>query len=273
MTKLVLFSLLLMPLVVGFCQSSADKKKNTSAFGAGDKYDKAVFAGGCFWCLEAPFEEIDGVLEVTAGYTGGNVKNPTYEQVCSGTTGHTEAVQVTYDPKRTNYEKLLDVFWRQIDPTDPGGQFADRGSQYQTAIFYANDEQKRAAKASKNALESSGRFKKGIATRILKLTEFYPAEDYHQDYYKKCSVRYKSYRMLSRRDAYIKKTRGREGKKESSMTNNPHPKPSAEELKKKLTPLQYKVTQENHTERPFFNEYWDNKREGIYKSRHLLSTF
>ncbi len=263
MKTLTLF-VVFMPVLLSFSQSSPSSKKAKAATGPDAKLAKAVFAGGCFWCLEAPFEKIEGVIEVTAGYTGGTVRNPTYEEVCSGTTGHTEAVQITYDPKRTSYERLLDVFWHEIDPTDAGGQFADRGSQYQTAIFYTSDDQKRLAEASKKSLEESGRFKKEIATQILKLTEFFPAEEYHQDYYKKCPVRYKSYRLLSGRDAYIKKTWGREEKKELSMNNNPHIKPSAEELKKRLTPLQYTVTQENQTERPFGNEYWNNKRDGIY---------
>jgi peptide methionine sulfoxide reductase msrA/msrB len=217
--------------------------------------DKATFAGGCFWCMEPPFEKLDGVSEVISGYTGGSEKNPTYQEVSSGSTGHLEAVQIIYDPSKITFPELLEVFWQQIDPTDPGGQFADRGSQYKTAIFYHNDEQKELAQKSKKDLEESGKFKKPIVTPIIKATEFYNAEDYHQDYYKKDPERYKSYRYYSGRDPFLKKTWA---EKSSSK------QPSDEELKQRLTPLQYEVTQQNGTERPFSNEYWENKNEGIY---------
>ncbi|UCH12985.1 MAG: peptide-methionine (S)-S-oxide reductase MsrA, partial [Candidatus Omnitrophota bacterium] len=148
--------------------------------------EKATFAGGCFWCVEATFEEINGVKEVISGYTGGTKKNPTYKEVSSGTTGHFEAIQITYEPSVVSYKELLDIFWRQIDPTDAGGQFADKGSQYMTAIFYHNEKQRKLAEESKKELEKSGRFQKPIATKIIKASKFYKAEDYHQDYYKKC---------------------------------------------------------------------------------------
>ncbi len=215
------------------------------------EYEKATFAGGCFWCMEPPFEELDGVIEVVAGYTGGLTKDPSYEEVCEGDTGHAEVVQVTYDPSRITYNMILDVFWRQIDPTDDGGQFADRGTQYRTAIFYHSDEQKNLAEESKAELERSGRYKRPIVTEILPMSEFYMAEEYHQDYYKKETLRYKSYRKHSGRDQVLK-----------ALWQDQ--RPSEEELRKRLTPLQFKVTQENGTERPFDNEYWDNKREGIY---------
>jgi len=149
----------------------------------GNTLEKAVFAGGCFWCMENPFDKLNGVKETTVGYTGGKTVNPTYEQVCSGKTGHYEAIEIVFDPKTISYNKLLETFWRQIDPADPDGQFADRGSQYHTAIFYANNYQKDIVEKSKNALAKSGIFKKPIATKILPAQTFYPAESYHQCYY------------------------------------------------------------------------------------------
>lgn len=153
--------------------------------------EKATFAGGCFWHMEAAFEELDGVIDVVSGYTGGQKENPTYEEVSSGTTGHYESIQVTYDPLKITYEQLLDYFWNNIDPTDETGQYPDRGLQYRTAIFYHNETQKMLAERSKKSLEESGRFKKPIVTSILPAREFYRAEEYHQDYYKKHAVRYK----------------------------------------------------------------------------------
>jgi len=232
--------------------------------------DKAIFAGGCFWCMEPPFEKLDGVVKVISGYTGGHKKNPTYEEVSSGTTGHLESVQVIYDPSKITYKKLLDVFWRQIDPTDPYGQFVDRGSQYRTAIFYYNDEQRKLAEESKEELQESGRFDKPIVTEILKASTFYPAEDYHQDFYKTHTLKYKYYRYRSGRDQYLEKIWGKKGEDKMTsdhMTESKYAdfkKPSEEELKKMLTPLQYKVTQEEGTERAFENKYWDNKKAGIY---------
>jgi len=220
---------------------------------------KATFAGGCFWCMEPPFEKLVGVVDVTSGYTGGHKVNPTYEEVSSGVTGHYEAIQVTYDPEKIRYELLLDTFWRSTDPTDAGGSFVDRGQQYGSAIFYHNEEQRYAAELSKESLEKSGVFDKPIVTKILKFEVFYKAEDYHQDYYKKNPLRYKYYRAGSGRDRFLKKVwKGREEKK--SLFS----KPSDAELRKRLTPLQYEVTQKNGTEPAFKNEYADNKREGIY---------
>ena len=168
----------------------------------------ATLAGGCFWCMEPPFEQLPGVLSVTSGYTGGTQVNPTYEEVCSGTTGHAESIQIVYDPSKVTYERLLDVFWRNIDPTTPNQQFADHGSQYRTAIFYHTEEQKRLALESKTQLEQSHNFNKPIVTEIVPASTFYPAEDYHQDYYKKNPLHYKLYRIGSGREGFLKQTWG-----------------------------------------------------------------
>jgi peptide methionine sulfoxide reductase msrA/msrB len=229
------------------------------------KLEKATLAGGCFWCMERPFEKLEGVLKVISGYTGGHKENPTYKEVSSGITGHLEAVQITYDPSKISYLEILDLFWKQIDPTDPGGQFVDRGQQYRSAIFYHNDEQKASAERSKQELDKSGRYKKPVITEIIKASKFYEAEDYHQDYSKKNPIRYKFYRHNSGRDQYLKKVWSKNTENEGSKNHNRrYKKLSEDELRKNLTPLQYKVTQKNDTERPFDNEFWDNKKEGIY---------
>lgn len=219
----------------------------------------ATFAGGCFWCMEPPFTKLDGVIEVIAGYTGGQGENPTYENYAQK--GHIEAIQVMYDPARISYEKLLDVFWHQIDPTDAVGQFGDRGPQYRSAIFYHTDEQKKQAEIAKEQLQKSGRFTKPIVTEIIKAMPFYKAEAYHQDYADKNPLRYKWYRAGSGRDLFLQNTWQSLDKK--STTDN-FIKPSDEQLRTMLTPLQYHVTQENGTEKPFDNEYWNNTKPGIY---------
>ncbi len=230
-----------------------------------DELEKATFAGGCFWCMEPPFVTLDGVEEVVAGYTGGEVEDPTYEEVSSGETGHYEAVDIYYDPDEISFSELLDVFWEHIDPTDPGGQFADRGSQYKTAIFYHDGEQKQLARESKSELENSGKFEKEIVTEILPAKEFYLAERYHQDYHRKNPERYQSYKKLSGRAKFLEENwgEGTAGSGEEDRYEN-FEKPSDEELKRELTELQYRVTQKNGTERPFKNKYWDNKDKGIY---------
>ncbi|MEG6587051.1 peptide-methionine (R)-S-oxide reductase MsrB [Dendrosporobacter sp. 1207_IL3150] len=210
----------------------------------------ATFAGGCFWCMVGPFEALPGVEKVLAGYTGGHKPNPTYQEVCYNDTGHYEAVQIEFNPEQVTYKDLLDIFWRQIDPTDPGGQFADRGQSYQTAIFYHDEEQRQLAEESKQELAKSGRFDRPIATAILPAAVFYPAEDYHQGYYRKNEMHYNMYKEGSGRACYIKKHWGNDDKKKA--------------LKAKLTPLQYEITQNNGTEPPFRNDFWDDKREGIY---------
>ncbi len=165
---------------------------------------RATFAGGCFWCMEYPFDKIDGVISTTSGYIGGHKDNPTYEEVCSGETGHTEAVEVVYDPNKVNYEQLLQIFWRNIDPLAKNRQFCDIGSQYRTAIFYHDAAQKKAAEASLEELNRSGRFQQPIVTEIVAATTFYPAEEYHQEYYKKSPIRYQVYRSGSGRDGRLK---------------------------------------------------------------------
>lgn len=227
--------------------------------------EKAIFAGGCFWCLEESFETLPGVLEVKPGYIGGNKEKPTYEEVCTGMTGHREAVQIVFDPSKITYRQLLDIFWKQIDPTDPNGQFVDRGPQYRAAIFYLNNEQKHLAESSRKRLERSGRFEKPIMTDIIPASTFYSAEDYHRQYHKKCSLRYKEYRLHSGRDQYLKSIWPEE--KNANPRKNfveGITKPKKEQLKKKLSPLQYQVTQQDGTEKPFHNKYWNNKKEGIY---------
>jgi len=171
-------------------------------------YETAIFAGGCFWCMEPPFEKLHGVIDAVSGYTGGTLENPTYEQVSSGSTKHIEAVKVVYDAEEISYEELLDVFWRQIDPTDSGGQFVDRGYQYTSAIFYKTEEEKKLAEESLKALEASGRFEEEIVTPIREASEFYNAEEYHQDYYIKSDVKYKYYRSRSGRDEFLNKVWG-----------------------------------------------------------------
>ncbi len=217
----------------------------------------ATFAGGCFWCVEAPFEDIDGVLSVISGYAGGKEKNPTYSAVSAGKTSHKESIQITFDPEVISYSELVDIFWQTYDPTDVGGSFYDRGSQYESAIFYHDSKQQKVAEASKKQLDKSGKFTKPIATPIVKYTNFYAAEDYHQDYYKKNPKEYYAYRSGSGRDAFIKKHW-------PELTEKQYQAKPKEELKKTLTDLQYQVTMEEATEYAFQNEYNGNKEDGIY---------
>jgi peptide methionine sulfoxide reductase msrA/msrB len=232
----------------------------------------AVFAGGCFWCVESDFEKVPGVVEAISGYTGGRGDNPTYGDYAAE--GHVEAVKVIYDPKKVSYRELLAYFWRHVDPTDPGGQFVDRGPQYRSVIFYQDEDQKQQAKASKEALEKSGKFRKPIVTEILPLGKFYPAEAYHQDYYKTHAIKYKYYRWNSGRDQFLEKVWGHGQAAAADPSGDPpanpgaassrYTKPSDQVLRQELTPLQYKVTQQEGTEPAFHNEYWNNKKPGIY---------
>lgn len=226
--------------------------------------ETATLAGGCFWCIEAPLEKLSGVEEVVSGYTGGHVVNPTYEQVTTGSTGHLEAVQVKFDPEQITYAEVLNAFWRLFDPTDVGGSFYDRGTQYTSAIFYHNEEQREQAEASKAALEASARFNDPIVSPIREAEAFYPAEDYHQDYYKKQPAHYTRFRVGSGRDRFIAANWSDAGAEEKEGTVSKYTKPPDEALRERLTPIQYQVTQQDGTEPPFRNEYWDNKAEGIY---------
>jgi peptide methionine sulfoxide reductase msrA/msrB len=257
-TFAIIISLLAVAAVViaGCVNSAQDSPMKNSG---SKELEAATFAGGCFWCMEPPFEALDGVKEVIVGYTGGDVENPTYEEVSSGETGHYEAIQIRYNPERISYDKLLEVYWKQVDPTDGGGQFVDRGSQYRTAIFYHNQMQKELAQESKLELEKSGKYDKPIVTEILPYTKFYMAEDYHQDYYKKSAASYEFYRQSSGRGEYLKE---KWSPQENTYDN--YEKPSDDELREILTPLQYEVTQENGTEPPFDNQYWNNKEDGVY---------
>ncbi len=237
--------------------SKAELKNNTATM----KTAKVLFAGGCFWCMEKPFESLDGVISVISGYAGGTTENPTYKNYGYG--GHTEVVQISYDPAKISYGELLNVFWRQIDPTDAGGQFVDRGNEYISAIYVSTPEQRQLAEASKKQLIASNILDKPVVTPIRKTPKFWPAEEYHQDYYKKNPVRYTFYRSRSGRDTFLDRT-WKDVTVNLSGNSQNQKMVMEDDLKKRLTPLQYRVTQEDATEPAFRNEYWDNKKPGIY---------
>jgi peptide methionine sulfoxide reductase msrA/msrB len=260
-----LATLLLLGAACSSPSTAAGKKKGRIR--VPDDAATATFAGGCFWCMEPPFEKLDGVYTVVSGYAGGVETRPTYEQVSSGRTGHAEVVQIRYDASRVDYELLLQVFWRQIDPTDAGGQFADRGTQYRTAIFWHDEDQQKLAEASREALSENGPFDGAIVTEIVEAGPFYPAEAYHQNFYKTNPDRYKSYRRGSGREGFLQRVWGDELENTTpkhKTDGNTYDKPSNAELRERLTSLQYHVTQQDGTEPSFDNEYWDNKRKGIY---------
>jgi len=233
----------------------------------------ATFAGGCFWCVEAAFEKVPGVAEAISGYSGGRVAGPSYEQVSSGTTGHTEAVQVHYDPELVSYIGLIQALWRTADPTDAEGQYVDRGRQYRPAIFYHDAAQKRVATRARAALVASGRYDAPVTIEIVPFEAFHRAEEYHQDYYRKNPLRYGLYTFNSGRYQFVDRhwpdrqevdyTRFRDDAADAAPSAR-WTRPPEEEIERRLTPLQYRVTQEDATERPFDNLYWDEKRPGIY---------
>jgi peptide methionine sulfoxide reductase msrA/msrB len=224
---------------------------------------KATFAGGCFWCMEPPFENIPGVSAVVSGYAGGTGPKPSYSAVSSGQTDFIEAVQITYDSNKVSYKRLLEVFWTNIDPTDPGGQFVDRGRQYTTAVFFHDKNQEEQAQISKKYLVQNNPIGRKIITPIIKFSNFYPAEEYHQDFYKKNSQsikRYKSYRRGSGRDQFIEKY----WKKFQFKWSKVYTRPPLKNIKARLSQLQFEVTQNDATEPPFKNKYWDHKQKGVY---------
>ena len=259
-----------------------------------EKLEKATFAGGCFWCVESFFESIEGVKDAVSGYAGGTKDTAMYKTVSSGQTDHVEAVQVIFDPAKVSYTVLLDAYWKNINPTDSGGQFVDRGKQYRPIIFYHSDIQKQQAELSKKALSKSGVFQKAITVDIVPFFTFFQAEDSHQDYYKKNPLRYWLYTSQSGRKSFLKDKWKKPSTGESSQAsscqvkaqtdssdvsiskkesdpsctsqkkNNKYKKPDDKTLRATLTPLQYKITQKAGTEAPFKNKYWDHKEPGIY---------
>ncbi len=231
-------------------------------------YETITLAGGCFWCTEANFQEQTGVIDAVSGYTGGNEQDASYLKVSKGATSHREAVQITYDPQAISTEKILDMYWSHIDPTDAEGQFADKGHQYTTAIYFHNDKQKDIALDSKKRLQDSGLFDNEVATEILPFSDFFKAEDYHQDYYKKAKDHYEQYKNGSGRAGFIEETWAKDAAikflEEKQKSDYEYTDEEMAEKLKNLDPLAYHVVAENGTESPFNNKYWDNKAEGIY---------
>ncbi len=264
--------------LAGTQPNAMDEGQAGKAEGQASSLKVATFAGGCFWCVEAGYEKLPGVKEAVSGYSGGSHENPTYKLVSSGRTRHTEAVQVHYDPAVISYAGLVQALWRIADPTDADGQFVDRGRHYRPAIFYNDAEEKRIAEAARAALDESGRYDKPVTIEIVPFKTFYRAEEYHQDYYKNNPVRYKFYTFNSGRYQFIDKVWGEErfvdftkfkndaptGSEEMKGERKTWKKPSDKELKARLTRLQYHVTQEDGTERAFQNEFWNEKRKGLY---------
>ena len=275
LSKILVSLVVALPLISLFVSQTGTANTMDKTANSG-KSEIATLAGGCFWCTESDLEKLKGVTDVVSGYSGGKLENPTYKQVSSGKSGHIEVINVTYNPDIVSYEQVLDQFFRHIDPTDDKGSFVDRGPQYRPAIFYHNQEQKDVAQSFMMEIDKAQIFGAPLKTELIKFEKFWPAEDYHQDYYKKSKVRYNYYRYASGRDQYLDKIFGDDRKdnpktlrqiidsKNATANAKTYVKPSDAEIKAKLTALQYDVTQEDATERPFDNKYWDNKEEGIY---------
>ncbi|KZX65497.1 methionine sulfoxide reductase [Vibrio sp. HI00D65] len=275
LSKILVSLVVALPLISLFVSQTGTANTMDKTANSG-KSEIATLAGGCFWCTESDLEKLKGVTDVVSGYSGGELENPTYKQVSSGKSGHIEVINVTYNPDVVSYEQVLDQFFRHIDPTDDKGSFVDRGPQYRPAIFYHNQEQKDVAQNFMMEIDKAQIFGAPLKTELIKFEKFWPAEDYHQDYYKKSKVRYNYYRYASGRDQYLDKIFGDDRKdnpktlrqiidsKSATANAKTYVKPSDAEIKAKLTALQYDVTQEDATERPFDNKYWDNKEEGIY---------
>ncbi|MCY9825994.1 peptide-methionine (R)-S-oxide reductase MsrB [Vibrio chagasii] len=275
LSKILVSLVVALPLISLFVSQTGTANTMDKTANSG-KSEIATLAGGCFWCTESDLEKLKGVTDVVSGYSGGELENPTYKQVSSGKSGHIEVINVTYNPDVVSYEQVLDQFFRHIDPTDDKGSFVDRGPQYRPAIFYHNQEQKDVAQNFMMEIDKAQIFGAPLKTELIKFEKFWPAEDYHQDYYKKSKVRYNYYRYASGRDQYLDKIFGDDRKdnpktlrqiidsKNATANAKTYVKPSDAEIKAKLTVLQYDVTQEDATERPFDNKYWDNKEEGIY---------
>lgn len=274
MTKYIL-SLALIVLLLGCNQEKETKNMTSNNEVSTATAETATFAGGCFWCVESTFSKLKGVISVTSGYIGGSEKDANYERVSMGTTGHYEAIEISYNPKIISYAELLEAYFREVDASDKDGQFADRGPQYKPAIFFHDANQKLMAQKAIAQVNESKVFEKSVELEIKEASKFYPAEEYHQDYYKKNPVHYSAYRIGSGRQGFVDQMKKKFVKPlldldeevetlDVSALNGDYKKPPKQELLKKLDDIQYHVTQDCGTEPAFKNKYWDNKEAGIY---------